>query len=466
MFHTSTRISAAFAAMHRNAGHALRLTLAVAFLGNAASAATPELYQKRWNDPAVEARIQANIEKYRQGDAKLDVVDADGKPVANVRIEVQQTGHEFLFGCDAFVLGQLKTPEANQKYEAAFTRLFNFATVPFYWAGIEPTRGELRYQEGGRDIWRRPPPDRFLAFAAKYGVTLKGHPLLWHAHNPDWLPKNPDELRELYRKRFREIAARYAEKISIWDTVNESLVCDKNYPLLTPDRAYVRWAFQEVAPLFPANTTLMINEVNFANFGTPDSNRYFAQVKSLLAAGVPIRGIGFQFHFFRREHLDSHLVSGDCDPVKLLNLYEAFAAWKLPLYITEITIPSAGDGGAELQAEAVRNYYRLWFSAPMMRGITWWNLGDSTAMQGENEACGGLVDENMDPKASYRVLDQLINHEWKTAATLQSDSAGHAQFRGYFGKYQVRLVRGDKVQVVELLHSASGDATHRLTLAQ
>lgn len=446
----------------------MRISLAafaVAAPANALFAAAPDVYQRRWNDKAVNDRIQANIEQYRKGEATIAVVDAAGKPLSDVRIELEQTGHDFLFGCNAFVLGQLKTAEANRQYEEAFAQLFNFATVPFYWAGTEPARGELRYQEGGRDIWRRPPTDRYLSFAEKYGITLKGHPLLWHAHNPDWLPKNPDELRELYRKRFREIAQRYGDKIPIWEVVNESLVCDKKYPLLTPDRAYVTWAFREVAPLFPAKTTLMINEVNFSNFGTPDNSRYFTQVKSLLADSVPVRGIGFQFHHFRREQLNKHLVSADCDPVKLLNLYEAFGQFKLPLFITEITIPSAGPDGEVLQAEVVRNYYRLWFSAPMMHGITWWNLGDGTAIEGENEAQGGLADGALKPKAAYRALDDLINREWKTKATATSDAKGSAQFSGFFGKYQVRLTRGGKSQTVEINHTPSVDKLHRLTLA-
>jgi len=77
-----------------------------------------------------------------------------------------------LFGCNAFVLGQLDSPEKNRKYEEAFVHVFNFATVPFYWAGVEPVEGELRYAEGSRDIWRRPPPDRYIPWAAKNGLTL------------------------------------------------------------------------------------------------------------------------------------------------------------------------------------------------------------------------------------------------------------------------------------------------------
>lgn len=444
--------------------HAARAAAMVLFLtATGALAAPPASYEKLWRDPAVNERIDRNIEQYRKGDAAIRVVDAAGSPVAGARVEVRQTGHEFLFGCNAFVLGQLPTPEANRRYEETFVHLFNFATVPFYWEGTEPARGELRYQEAGsRDIWRRPPPDRYLPWAAKNGLTLKGHPLLWHAYNPSWLPEDPGELRELYRKRFREIAERYGKEIPIWDVVNESLVCAKTYPLLTPDREYVAWAFRQAGPLFPPDRTLMINEVTDFNFQPAATNRYFAQVKSLLEGGTPIKGIGLQYHFFRREALDRLLAGPQCDPARMLDLYEAFAGFKLPLYITEITIPSAGDDGAALQATVVRDHYRLWFSAPTMAGITWWNLGDGTAVKGENEAKGGLADDALNPKPAYRALDELINHQWKTEADLTTGDDGAARFRGFFGTYRVKVTVGDRVREIEIDHASQGPPTHEV----
>lgn len=447
---------------------AIRLVVLVGSLAlvGRASAEGPQIYEQRWSDKALNERIDSNIEKYRKGALKIEVVDAAGKAVPNATVEVKQTGHEFLFGCNAFVLGQLKTPEANRTYEEEFARLFNFTTVPLYWAGTEPTQGELRYAEGGRDIWRRPPADRYLAFAKKYGITLKGHPLVWFAHNPDWLPQDPEKLRELFRKRMREIAERYADKMPIWDVVNESIVCEKKFPLYTPDKAYVAWSFREAAPLFPASATLMINEVNLSNYGTPATNKYYAQVKQLLADKVPVRGVGFQFHFMRRGELDTHLTNADGDPTRLYDLYDEFGKFGLPLFITEITIPSAGPDGEALQDEVVRNYYRLWFSVPAMRGITWWNLGDGTAVQGENEAEGGLVDGELKPKAAYHTLDKLINEEWKTKATVRTDAAGRAEARGFFGKYAVKVVAGGKEQTVEVDHASQGETVHRVTLAE
>jgi len=439
------------------------LVLLLALIARTSIAGPPESYQKKWRDEAVNQRIERNIEQYRKGDATLEVVDAAGKPVPGVRVEVQQTGHEFLFGCNAFVLGQLG--ENNAKYEAAFVKLFNFATVPFYWEGTEPTQGELRYAEPARDIWRRPPPDRFIPWAAKNGLTLKGHPLLWHIYNPPWLPNNAEELRALYRKRFREISSRYGGQIPIWDVVNESLVCPTNYPLYTKDRDYVRWAFTEAVPLFPADRTLMINEVTRYNFA-PAAQEYFDQITSLQAQGAKIKGIGFQYHYFRRADLDSFLNSPQCDPAKLLDVYEHFGEFGLPLFVTEITIPSAGDGGDALQEQVVRDHYRLWFGAPMMAGITWWNLGDGTAVKGENEAQGGLVDADFKPKPAYRALDQLINREWKTLAKAQSDAKGVARLRGFYGNYQVAVTDGGVTHQFAIPHGKTGQKNHRIIVAR
>ncbi len=445
-------------------GHHLAWTVMLACLAaRSALACLPEAYEQKWRTDAISRRIDTNIERFRKGDAAIEVVDASGRPVAGAQVEAMQVRHEFLFGCNAFVLGQFKTADENRRYEEAFARLFNFATVPLYWAGTEPTPGELRYAEGCRDMWRRPPVDRFIPWAARQGITLKGHPLLWHAHNPSWLPKDADSLRSLYRKRFREIAERYGDRIRIFDVVNESLVCDKGFALYSPDRAYVAWAFTEAAKVFPGRCCLMINEVTEYNFFPAEKNPYVAQVRALLAQGARVQGIGLQYHYFRRSALDAHLSNPRCDPNRMLDLYEKMAELRVPLYITEITIPSAGDDGERLQAEVVRDHYRLWFSAPTMAGITWWNLGDGTAVQGENEAQGGLLDSALRPKAAYRVLEELIHRQWTTRARLQTDAAGIARFRGFFGKYRVTATHDGQSRSWEIDHAGVGPKTHRLT---
>ena len=396
---------------------------AAAFVGVAASnrpasAGLPENYLRRWDDPAVKKRIDDGIEKHRKSDVALTIVDREGRPIADADVKILQKSHAFLFGCNLFVLGQMK--QKNKAYEGAFLKLFNFATVPFYWDALEPEPGKLRFAEGSLAIWRRPPPDRAVAFGKTHGLTLKGHPLLWHnsKFNPKWIPRDPDELKRFYRRRFKQIAERYAADILIWDGVNESLICTTDFPLFSPDHRddplYVPWAFSELQRIFPPENVLILNDVTRFHWPSNEANRFYRQCARLLEDGVGIEGIGFQFHFFSRRSLDRYLRSERCDPKVLWNTYELFAGLGLPLWITEITIGSAGDDGPAIQARVVHDMYRLWFASPKMAGITWWNLADGTAHGNEDVACGGLIDRDFKPKPAYKVLDRLINHDWKT----------------------------------------------------
>ena len=429
-----------------------------------ARAGVPEAYRKAWNDPAVVKRIDDGIERNRKGEVTLRVVDAAGKPVSGAALSIRQKTHDFLFGCNAFVLGQLETPGQNQQYEETFAKICNFATVPIYWKGTEPRQGALRYQEGGEEIWRRPPVDRFIPFGKKYGLTLKAHPMLWHEHNPDWLPKDPEALKALYRQRFKALSERYAKDIAIWEVTNESSGCHKTYPLYSDDKAYVAWALREAAPLFGDGNRLMINDFTQFNERLPAENVYYKQLKGLLDQGLRIDGIGLQFHlWFEPKLMERHLAAERYLPNRLLDVYEAFAAFNRPLYITEVTVPMPqGEDGEAVQAEVVKNLYRLWFSAPAMAGVTYWNLGDSMAHDKENTAAAGLVDKDLKPKASYRVLDELINQVWRSHAEGQADANGTLKFRGFYGAYDVTVTQAGVTRTVPLHLSKGGPAEQRV----
>ncbi|MBM3889125.1 MAG: glycoside hydrolase family 10, partial [Verrucomicrobia bacterium] len=171
------------------------IVFASLLLAVAAQAQIPETFQRLWNDPAVAGRIERDIEKYRKGDTVIEVVGKDGKPLANATVEVRQQTHGFLFGCNLFVLDQLATPELNRKYEAAFTNLFNFATLPFYWRDLEPEPGKPRFAEDSPRIWRRPPPDRLVKWCKANGITPKGHALMYAKNKfmPDWTARDDAE---------------------------------------------------------------------------------------------------------------------------------------------------------------------------------------------------------------------------------------------------------------------------------
>jgi hypothetical protein len=92
-----------------------------------------------------------------------------------------------------------------------------------------------------------------------------------------------------------------------------------------------------------------------------------------------------------------------------------------------------------------------------MAGLTYWNMGDGMAYESENSAASGLVDKEMKPKASYRVLDELINREWKTNLKISGDSHGNAHFRGFYGKYKITVSHNGKSTEQEINLTKTGN---------
>jgi endo-1,4-beta-xylanase len=406
-------------------------------------------YSSSWNDPALQKEISDNIEKYRKGDVVITVLDKKGKRVSNVAINIQQQTSEFKFGCNLFVLHQLATPELNHKYEAAFTKLFNFATIPFYWAELEPKQDSLRFAEGSVPMWRRIPPDEAVAWCKQNNITIKGHPILYIKGKfmPTWISRtDPERLEVLARKRMTQLANRYGKDIAIWDVVNEDVARLKNPQIwFQVPNDYLAWAFKTADSLFPKTSTLMINDETKTSHDS--TQQYVQSIKTLLRQNIRVDGIGIQFHMLL---VDKFLEGEVFTPATMQQAYAELGKLEKPLWITEITVPSNKEHGLQNQETIVSNIYKLWFSEPMMKGITWWNLGDGTAFGSENTFKGGLLDSAMNPKPAYKVLDQLINHDWKTSLTLKTDSNGEIKFRGFYGGYLIHAETGKMKNEIHL----------------
>ncbi|MBQ8509462.1 MAG: endo-1,4-beta-xylanase [Clostridia bacterium] len=382
-------------------------------------------------------QIDADIEAYRKADATIRVVGGDGKAVPGAKIKLRQDTHEFNFGCNCVKLGSLGVD--NERYEMALARLFNLVTTTFCLSVIEPNPGEWRFAEGSKEIFRRPPPDRVVKFAHKYGLRLKGQPLLAGSWFPEWAKDfSQDEVRALYTDYFRRVAERYGSTFDIFDIVNEAFLHTK-FPLYTEDCTYVDWAFEEAAKLFPAHTVMELNEATDINYGK-GAQRYFNLVSRILEKGIRLDSVGFQFHQFTenagRKHINGEYLALE----EIYQTYRRFNELGVPLYITEVTVPSnytalSRAEGEAIQAEVVDTLYRLWFSIPNMTGINYWNLSDGVNWLREGDCLGCLTDENVYEKPAYHALYQLLNREWKTKALLESDDGGQASLRGFKGGY-------------------------------
>ena len=106
----------------------------------------------------LEGRVKNDIEKYRKGYCKLRLTDAEGRPIKNAKIKVNQLSHDFGFGANIFMLEEFDNEEYNQRYRANFKKCFNLATVPFYWDGLSPKRANRAMIKTAVRYGADPPP--------------------------------------------------------------------------------------------------------------------------------------------------------------------------------------------------------------------------------------------------------------------------------------------------------------------
>lgn len=399
-------------------------------------------YHALWSAPEIETRIEEGIRKYRQSDAVIRVIDFTGAPMPGVTVTVEQHDSPFHFGSNIFKLGDYGDVSRNRAYEEAFCGLFNGATVPFYWRTLEPEQGSPRYAEHSVRIVRRPPPDRVVKFCDERGLRMHGHTLVWNMRKwsvPDWLPDDPDAAAPLWEKRIREIGERYGSRIRRWDVLNEAVAYYERRPVglkMQPD--YEVRSFEWAEKYLPVEARLDINETTGAWGGSKAD--YTALIERLLAAGRRVGGVGLQFHLFSDSDLGRVLAGEAFRPDELFATLDHYARFGLPLHISEITLTSPGNSldGLAAQALVARNFYRLWFSHPLVEGVTWWNLPDGGAAPGEDQVFSGLLFEDMCPKPSYLELKKLIRHEWRTRTDGVTDADGCFRFRGFHGGYTIR----------------------------
>ena len=106
----------------------------------------------------------------------------------------------------------------------------------------------------------------------------------------------------------------------------------------------------------------------------------------------------------------------------------------------------------EHQMKTLRHFYRLWFSCPAMESIIYWNFVDKTAYGSESDYDACLLSKDLTPKPAFDMLDELVNHEWHTEESVETDERGIADWNGFYGDYdaEIRIGRTKIKQTVLL----------------
>jgi GH35 family endo-1,4-beta-xylanase len=426
-----------------------------------------------------DARVKAGIEENRKGTMTLSFKDAEGRPCENVHVVLKQRSHRFKYGANLFMLDEIPDgAEKNEAYKARFAEAFNLATLPFYWKDLEPEQGKPRYAKGSPRVYRRPSPDLCVEWCEANGIEPKAHCLNYPAAYtcPDWARGDLQKEKVFLEKRFRELAERYAGRIPMWEVTNELLIAfrvGETAIFSAPD--LVEWSFKTAERHFPANR-LIINEDSdtaWKSWGTRSA--YYLMVENALLKGCRIDGIGMQFHSFWGTDMDNvaKRAAERYDPQRLFDVMDTYALLGRPLQITETTIPAYSDdpGDEEVQAELVRELYRIWFSHRSMEAIIYWNLPDGYAYGtkpgdfsgGENVFHGGLCRFDLSPKPAYNVIRDLFGREWRTNIDREAPG-GQFSFRGFYGAYSLEATSNGKTIATDFSLAPDGRTSLELTI--
>ena len=409
---------------------------------------------------------------HRCADARVRLLDSLGRPVADSTVSVEQTRQAFGFGNIGFDFidwlggplgsgpsGSETAPPDVDTLAEDWLGLFNTMTLPFYWRGFEPERG-------------RPDTERLRRTAewfAERGVTVKGHPLVWHTLAPEWLLELDDtEVEAAIRERIRRDVTGFAGVVDLWDAINEVVILpvftaeDNAVTRLAQRRGrvgMVRLAFEEARAANP-NARLVLNDFDL-------SADYERLIDDCLSAGIRIDAIGLQ----------THMHQGYRGEEQVWGILERFARFGLPLQLTETTLlsgdlmpshivdlndyqpeswPSTPEGEARKADEIVR-HYRTVVSHPAVESLTYWGITDHGAWLG---APSGLIRRDGTRKPAYDALHALVRSEWWHPETrTATDADGVVVVRGFAGRYLIETPAGSAEVELE---AGAGAVTVRL----
>ena len=428
----------------------------------------------------VEPRVSEGIERNRKADAEIEVVGADGSPVSGVTVRYALRKHAFLHGANCFMLDELETPEKNRLYKEYYRRIFNEATVPFYWCDLEPEKGKPRFAADSPRVYRRPAPDLCVAYCEQNGITPKLHCLNYDQFTPMWVDgSDVAQVKRELETRIRLIAERYRDRIHCMEVINETLCgwLSEDYRHSTAffgEDDLISWSFDTARKYLPDNE-LIINEATYDAWTVSRGERswYALSILDAQRRGARIDGIGMQYHMFHRLEDEVEKTLPYYDPKRLFGVMDFYDQhFHLPLQVTEVTIPAYSESAEdeELQAKLIENLYSIWFSHPAMEAVIYWNLVDGYAFRaepgdmsaGENYYRGGLMRFDFTFKPAYHMIDELFNHRWHTEGSAVTGGDGKVRIRGFKGDYDVVLEKnGHRVKAA---CAVDGKAV-RLTLA-
>ena len=353
------------------------------------------------------------------------------------QITIEQISHQFWFGCAiANSLGAGSMTESDLKqYKEKFLENFNSAVTEnaVKWGNMEREKGKVNY-----DV-----VDGILEWTTANQIPLRGHNIFWGVPNfvQPWLKGMDDqELKQTLQNRAETLTARYKGRFVEYDLNNEMIHGNYYEDRLGPE--ITKWMAEWVHNGDP-DARLYLNDYDIATGNKLPE--YMAHIRTLLAQGVPIAGIGVQGHL-HAETSDRQELKRSLDSLAIFHLPICITEFNMPgqrsKYMNDRTLKMTAEEEAQNATELV-DYYRICFAHPAVKGIIMWGFWESANWIPVSSMY--RMDWTATPTAdAYR---NLIFNEWWTKETGKADRKGNYSTSAFYGKY--KITAGDVTQIVD-----------------
>lgn len=270
--------------------------------------------------------------------------------------------------------------------------------------------------------------DAHYEMAQKLGQKFRGHCLIWFNYQPEWFQNITDsqEMEQTIVDHITTVLTHYKGKIDTWDVVNEAIedestgengtweLRDTFISRALPN--FIDVAFKTAREVDPS-VKLFYNDYDIEGIDIRKgmkTNAVYNFVKDMVERGVPIDGVGIQYH----AHTDVYP-----SYESVMEVMAKYAELGLEVQITEMDVSCKDNSIEEFekQAEVYGIALRACLDSPNCKGFLLWGFGDKLSWRDDRYAL--IYDADLKPKpAYYTLLDVLKEYDAKKTAEEVVDS--------------------------------------------
>lgn len=301
-------------------------------------------------------------------------------------------------------------------YTDILSSQFNFVladnTPNWYFndGGLRPSRTSYNFKQ----------MDEVVAFAQQHNMPIEAHHYVWGEEKwlPEWLKQggfNKSELMDILREHIMTVGKNYRGRIAQWTVVNEPFTrAQRLYGLNdwwadnTGGQNYIDSSFHWARQADP-QSKLILNDFNNESINDT-SNAMYDYVKSALARGVPIDGIGMQMH-----------IDGVHPPTKdeVISNMKRFAGLGLGIYVTEFdvnmdNVKANAEGKNKIQENIYYEMMRACIESKVCFSFAYLGITDAETWYkhiGLDDPRPLMFDEKYRPKPAFYGLRTALKQE-------------------------------------------------------